>query len=179
MEIPLSLNPVLGIRGVHLDRGRLSKSTVHLLCNVRARNICRRRAIRVVLNVRQRGIHKRIVHARNLASRSHISAHKGSALKSLTHRGCLRKHTIQHNCDHRHQRNGGQLIGLAGGRQEHDTELNRETEHRVQCLSHTHVRQGNKVLPVGGCEQPRRILKPEHFVHLLVESPEFFSRTFF
>ncbi len=179
MEIALRLNLIVGIRGVHLHRRCLCKRPIDLLSNLGARNIRRRRAIRVVLDVDQARIHEGIVHARNVTSLSGVSGHKGSALESLTHGRGLREDIVQHNRHDSHQRNRSQVIRLARGCQQQNTELHSETEDRVQSLSHTHVRQRNKVLPVGGCEQPRRVLKPEHFVHLLVESPEFFSRTFF
>lgn len=179
MEIALGLNLVLGIRGVHLNRRCLGKGTIDLLGNLGARQISCRRAIRVVLNIGQRRIHERVVDTRNILRSSLLPRDKGTRLKSLTHSCALREDTVQHNRDHRHQWNGRQVVRLACGSQQHDTELHRKPKDCVQSLSHSHVRQRNKVGPIGGGEQPRRIVKPEHLVHLLVESPEFFSRTFF
>jgi hypothetical protein len=179
VKVALRLHTVLGIRGVHVDRRCLRKGAIDLLRDLGARTIRRRGAIGVILNVHQGGVHERIVHARDITSLARVSRHKRPALKGLLHRGRLGKHIVQDNGHHGHQRNGSQLVGLSCGCQEHDAELNRKPKDCVQSGSHTHIGQRNKGGPVGGCEQACRILKPEHLVHLLVVSPEFFSRTFF
>ena len=104
VEVALGLNQLKHIRCVHVNIGRLGKGRIHFIANVLARDVGGRRQHRIVQNVCEMRIHKRVLIRRASLQVSNIARNNKAIAEGLHDLSRLRKDNIQ---DNRHGHNKG------------------------------------------------------------------------